>query len=135
MADFLINQGLAYQASDLNLEFSGQGLKVNYKIDGYMFPLAVYDPDLGQRLVKLPQGGFQPDPLSPGYHSGGADAGRFGSKPPGPQGLGPAFPEGERLAIRMFDKLKGSSGLDDLGFDPETALALESVSRAPTDCS
>ena len=131
VADFLISQGIGHLASDIQMEYLEDGLHVFFKIDGVLFSVVTFELAVGERLInciKVAAGMIL-------YRRDTIQEGRI-TQPTreGPQDLRvsvvPSEP-GERVVIRMFDKLKGLSGLEDLGFFPENLADLKRIAVAP----
>ncbi|MEW6266589.1 MAG: GspE/PulE family protein [Thermodesulfobacteriota bacterium] len=129
--DFLIAQALAHQASDLNLEPGPDRWRVWFKIDGTMFPAASFSRADGDRLInclKVAAGLtlHRRDLIQEGRisRSDGREVNdaRVSILPSA---------QGERVGLRLFDRLKGASDLADLGFDRETLAVLERLASSP----
>ena len=131
VCDFLIGQAICHQAGDLNMEPSASGLEVLFKINGVLFPIMKFDPALGERVVsclKVAAGLmlYRRDVIQEGriVHDTGGDRQDIRVS------IMPAE-SGERVAIRLFDKLKGGARLEELGFSPEMMGRLRQITAAP----
>jgi len=131
VADFLISQGICHCASDIHMEYSGDDLQVFFKIDGVLFLVVTFERAIGERLInciKVTAGMilYRRDTIQEGritqITNEGAQDLRVSVLPSEP---------GERIVIRMFDKLKSESGLEDLGFSHEILKELKRLVAAP----
>lgn len=131
IADFIMSQGICHLASDIYMEYSKNRFYIYFKIDGVLFPVVDLVPAVGERLANCImvaagmilyrrdtfQEGRITQPIKEGFHDL-----RVSVIPSEP---------GERITIRMFDKLKGLSGLEDLGFSPEILTKLKQIAALP----
>ena len=129
--DFLINQAARHQAGDVRFVWTGPRLGVHFKIDGVSYQVAEFDEDLGRRLINC----LKVAANLALYRRDAVQEGRIGSasaETPEDVRLSvlPAQ-DGERVVLRLFDKLKGSSAVEDLGFSPEILERLHGMVKAP----
>ncbi|MEW5724353.1 MAG: ATPase, T2SS/T4P/T4SS family, partial [Thermodesulfobacteriota bacterium] len=131
LARFLLAQALAHRAGDVTFEPGGDGLSVSYKIDGMIFPVAGFGPEVGRRLVNC----LKAAAGLAVYREDVIQEGRLVQDTlDGPQDLRVSvFPtqRGQRVAVRTFDRLKASSRLEDLGFLAGDLAELDRIARAP----
>ncbi len=130
-ADFLISQGICHSAGDIYLETRKMGLSVSYKIDGFIFPVVVLKPEIGLRVINC----IKVDAGMILYRRDMIQEGRITRKTKnGSQDIRVSVipsETGERVSIRLFDKLKGMSGIEDLGFSTGMLTELKNIAKEP----
>ena len=129
--DFLISQGICHSAGDIYMESRKDGLSVSYKIDGFVFPVVVLNSQIGLRVINC----IKVDAGMILYRRDMIQEGRISRKTKyGNQDIRVSVipsETGERVSIRLFDKLKGTSGIEDLGFSPGMLTELKNIAREP----
>lgn len=128
--DFLISQALCRQAGDLTIDRQEGRAVVSFKIDGVFYPAVDFEPDQGERIInclKTAAGMIL-------YRRDAIQEGRITKNTKqGPQDIRVSvMPSegGERAAVRLFDKLKGTSSLEDLGFSTDILQKFDQLTKS-----
>lgn len=128
--DFVIHQAICHDASDIHLESRDHRLFVQFRIDGVLFPILDVDSQLGDRAlncIKSAAGLLV-------YRRDTIQEGRI-SLSTGDEiqdvrvSILPSI-SGEKAALRLYDKLKGASSLEDLGFSDSIGEELKRIMTA-----
>jgi len=116
MVDLILRQALLHGASDVHVEERDGRPAVCFRCDGVLFPILEMEPDLGARTVNCIKAAaglltYRKDTIQEGRIARDTPDGRQDLR----VSVVPCTP-GERVSLRMYDKLKGSSTLEELGF-------------------
>lgn len=116
MVDLILRQALLHGASDVHVEERNGRPAICFRCDGVLFPILEMEPELGARTVNCIKAAaglltYRKDTIQEGRIARDTPDGRQDLR----VSVVPCTP-GERVSIRMYDKLKGSSTLEELGF-------------------
>jgi general secretion pathway protein E len=128
--DLLLDQAIRHSASDILIEPRDREIEILYRLDGVLQPIMRIGPEWAGKIVNCIKTAagllvYRKDVIQEGRIAFGSGRGhdlRVAVMPAA---------EGERVAIRLFDKLKGESGIDALGFSEAELAAIRTIALSP----
>ena len=128
--DLLLEQAIRHSASDILIEPRDRGIEILYRLDGVLQPIMRFGPEWAGKIVNCIKAAagllvYRKDVIQEGRIAFGPGRGhdlRVAVMPAA---------EGERVAIRLFDKLKGESAIDALGFSETELTAVKTIGFEP----
>lgn len=129
---FLVDQALLHRATDIHFEYLNAAYQVRFRIDGLLTGVASVPETIRRRLIAH----IKNSAGLASYHRDTPQEGRLRHEPDGQKpmeirlSIVPAFGE-ESMVLRLFDALRGSLDLENLGFTPGIRKAYGEILECP----
>lgn len=131
LVDFILTQGVLYGASDVHFDPYSEAILVRFRLDGVLYDVARLDPAMRKQLSARLKVVSHLATFKKSVAQEGRAALRLADRTIDLRFSSIPTIHGEKVAVRIFDPVKGILALSDIGMGQEMLGSLEKMLLAP----